>query len=45
MFFKFSDLNLYKYRNKLIKEFEELGRNKKRDARWEREFLKNYGKH
>ena len=44
-FSKFSDLNLYKYRNKLIKEFEELEKDKERDARREREFLKNYGKH
>ena len=44
-FSKFSDLNLYKYRNKLIKEFEELEINKERDARWERDFLENYGKH
>lgn len=42
---KFSDLNLYKYRDKLIDEFEELERDKERDARREREFLKNYGKH
>ena len=44
-FSKFSDLNLYKYRDKLINEFEELERNKERDARWERDFLENYGKH
>ena len=44
-FSKFSDLNLYKYRNKLINEFEELEKEKERDARWERDFLKNYGKH
>ena len=44
-FSNFSDLNLYKYRNKLIEEFEELERNKEREARREREFLKNYGKH
>lgn len=42
---KFSDLNLYKYRDKLINEFEELERDKERDARREREFLANYGKH
>ena len=44
-FSKFSDLNLYKYRNKLINEFEELEKDKERDARREQEFLKNYGKH
>ena len=44
-FSKFSDLNLYKYRNKLINEFEELELNKERDARRERDFLENYGKH
>lgn len=44
-FSKFSDLNLYKYRNKLIGEFEELEKNKERDARREQEFLENYGKH
>ena len=44
-FSKFSNLNLYKYRNKLINEFEELEKDKERDARREQEFLKNYGKH
>ena len=44
-FSKFYDLNLYKYRNKLINEFEELEKNKEREARREREFLANYGKH
>ena len=44
-FSKFSNLNLYKYREKLINEFEELEKDKERDARREQEFLKNYGKH
>ena len=44
-FSKFSNLNLYKYRNKLIEEFERLEKDKEREARREREFLENYGKH
>lgn len=44
-FSNFSNLNLYKYRNELIKEFEELEKYKEWEARWERDFLLNYGKH